>query len=75
MSGSATPELLCECNECSQKRNLISWLDNKSIPCELTNDGSLITNETRIKCYQRELLLDLVRVLAKQQAREDHDKD
>ncbi len=75
MSGSATPELLCECTECSQKRNLILWLDNKSIPYELTDTGWPITNETSIKCYQRELLLNLVRVLAKQQAREDHAKD
>ncbi|WP_417535360.1 hypothetical protein [Methylophaga sp.] len=75
MSRLKSSQKLCDCAVCSQKRKFISWLDSNSLSYKLSKHDWPITSEKIKKRYKREILLDLVRVMALQDARKDHDNE
>lgn len=75
MNGFVTAQQKCECAVCTQKKSLIEWLDNASIPYKLSKNGWPITTETTRNSYRREFFLNFVKSMARQQAIEDYDKE
>lgn len=75
MSRLEPSQKLCDCVACYEKRKFISWLDSNSLSYKLSKHDWPITTEKIKKRYKREILLDLVRVMALRDARKDHDNE
>lgn len=73
MSKLEKSQQLCECPTCCENRKLVSWLDSNSLSYSLSKGDLPVITEAMKKAYRREMLFDLVRIMAIQNARKDHD--